>query len=281
MPAIVNRGRCRFPGRWSGSFFIQLIFVDSYYDEFAGISFLFRVGGIVDMPMSQAQEVQEQQPQNLFEEAEDELNGTKDAVGFEPDEKGVYHWIYAMDMKKDKSILYFILKIMGIIMALMYVILVFLIARNHGSIQDAFTLLEIFVPVFLIVVVICYFSYWLTSLGMGGTYYMQYDMEEEGVRFSRTEEQAKMTEGIGKAMALTGALTRNYGLSIASAAGGTNEMYSKFDEVRRITIDRKNHMIGLKHLVMYNMVYADDPYFEGIADYILKRCVNAKIVIKE
>ena len=233
------------------------------------------------MPMSQAQEVQNQLPRNPFDEEEDELSGTKDAVGFQPDNHGVYHWIYAMDMKKDKSILYLLIKIHGIIMASMYFILVILIARGHGSIQDTFSLLKIFVPVFLAIVVICYFSYWLTSLGMGGTYYMQYDMEEEGVRFSNTGKPAPKTEEVGKEMDMTDALSQNYGLNIPSASGGSNEMYSKFHEVRKITIDRKNHMIGLKHLVMYNMIYADEPYFEGIADYILKRCVNAKTVIKE
>ena len=145
------------------------------------------------MPMSQAQEVRDQLPRNPFDEKEDELSGTKDAVGFQPDNHGVYHWIYAMDMKKDKSILYLLIKIHGIIMAIMYFILVILIARGHGSIQDTFSLLKIFVPVFLAIVVICYFSYWLTSLGMGGTYYMQYDMEEEGVRFSNTGKPAPKT----------------------------------------------------------------------------------------
>ena len=233
------------------------------------------------MPMSQAQEVQEQLPQNPFDEEEDELSGTKDAVGFEPDENGIYHWVYAMDMRKDKSILYFLIKIHGIIMAIMYFILVILIARGHGSIQETFSLLKIFVAIFLIVVVICYFSYWLTSLGMGGTYYMQYDMEEEGVRFSNTGKPTVKTEGDGAENESANTVSQNYGLKIPSASGGTNEMHSKFNEVRRITIDRKNHMIGLKHLFMYNMIYADEPYFEGIADYILKRCVNAKIVIKE
>ena len=233
------------------------------------------------MPMSQAQEVRQQLPQDPFDEEEDELSGTKDAVGFQPDENGVYHWIYAMDMKRDKSILYFLIKIHGIIMTIMYFILVFLIARGHGSIQDAFMLLKIFVPIFLVIVVICYFSYWLTSLGMGGTYYMQYDMEEEGVHFSKTGEYALKTDEAGKEIESTDPLSQNYGLKIPSATGGNNQMYSKFNEVRRITIDRKNHMIGLKHLVMYNMIYADEPYFEGIADYILKRCVNAEIVIKE
>ncbi len=233
------------------------------------------------MAMSEAQEQKAPEILDLNPDEEaDETPETVDAVGFKPDENGIYHWIYAMDMKKDKSILYLILKIMGVIMGLLYLFLVFVTAKNHGRIQDILMFAKVLIPVFLVIVAICYFSYWLVSLEFGGTYNMLYDMEEEGVRFSQTWKQAQTPEEIGKEEALAGTLSHNYGLIGVSGAGGANEMYSKFSEVRRITIDRKNHMIGLKHLVMYNIVYADEPYFEGIADYILKRCINAKIVIK-
>ena len=161
------------------------------------------------------------------------------------------------------------------------VILILGILEIGNDPKQFLSMLRVMIPVGIVIFLITLFSYWLVAKMYNNVYCMAYERDEEGITFSQVSDQAEITRLMGAAMALTGAAAHNSGMiaaGMASSSGGA--MTSKFSKLNAVTVDRENHFIGLRQFLFYNMVYADDPYFEYIADYIVRRAVNASIKIK-
>ena len=194
------------------------------------------------------------------------------------DEEGRYHWIYELDMKSNLSIMYLILKI---IIGSMFVILAVIIAicyKDGVPMDRIIDSSKIVLACIGGIGLICMFSYWLVSKIYGGTYVMIYDMDEEGISFSQTADQAEKTKIIAGFSSMAGAATKNYGLMASGFAVANNtSAHSSFAKVRKVTVKRKDNLIDLHSPFLLNMIYVDDENFDFVEEYICQRCVKARI----
>ena len=225
------------------------------------------------------QEYQKQQceKQDEFQEFFDDDHELAEGE-FRKGEDGKYHWIYYMEMLKNRHFFGFIVKlIMGSLLLVMIIIGILTIGNGLKQFLD---MMKVMIPVAVILYLITVFSYWLVAKMYQNVYCMAYEMDEEGITFSQVSDQAEITRIMSQAMALTGAAMHNSGMIAAGIAGSSGGMTTKFSKVNSVTVDRENHFIGMRQFLFYNMIYADDPYFDFISDYIVKRSVNAKIRIR-
>ena len=63
-------------------------------------------------------------------------------------------------------------------------------------------------------------------------------------------------------------------------AGSSGGMYTAFEHVKSIKADKKRSLIKVNETLFKNQVYADGEDFDFALDYIVKRCLNAKVTIK-
>ena len=227
--------------------------------------------------MQECQKQSAQAHEQFYEE--DDGENTPSVTGeFHQGKDGKYHWVYAMEMLKNRHFFGYVVKIiMGSMLAA--ALLLFGMSLREGGGALLF-LMKVMIPAVFLVFAITLFSYWLVAKMYGNVYCMAYDMDEEGITFSQVSDQAEIAKLFGRAVSLTGAAPHNLGMAATGMAAGSGGMTSEFYKLNKVTVDRKNHFIGLRQFLFYNMVYADDPYFDFIADYIVKRAVNAEINVR-
>lgn len=223
------------------------------------------------MPQAQVQEELRQDP---FAEDQPEEEYPEEPVGsLRKHEDGSYTWLYIMDMKQDRSILWIVLKILGACFGLIFAVLAF------ASWQSGFDwgMMGVVLLCFAVILVIGVFSYWLVGMMYQWEYYMEYRMDEEGIRFSQTGDQAEKTKMIAGLTALAGAAAHNAGTMAAGmAARNGTEAYSEFKSVKRLRMDRKHHVIHVTSPFLFNKVYVPDEFYDFVWDYIASRCPNAR-----
>ncbi|MBR0462739.1 MAG: hypothetical protein IJJ00_08535 [Erysipelotrichaceae bacterium] len=194
------------------------------------------------------------------------------------DEIGNYHWIHEMDMKQNKSILWLILKIVIGSLAGIFAIVIAICMKDGMAFAEIMDMAWIILLCFALIIAICFFAYWLVTKMYGGTYVMIYDMNDEGISFSQTADQAEKTRIIAGFSSLAGAAAKNYGLMASgfAVANNTNN-YSQFSKVRKVIVKRDENHIDLCSPFLLNMIYVDDEDFDFVENYITQRCENARI----
>ncbi len=195
------------------------------------------------------------------------------------DEKGIYHWIYEMDMKQDRSILRLILKIVLWCMIGILALIMILCLHDGMSLSAFMENAWIILLCLAVIIAICFFAYWLVSKMYGGRYVMLYDMDEEGIAFSQTYDEAEKTRLLAAFSSLAGAAVGNHGLAASGmAAAGNTGGYSRFAKVRRVTVKKNENRIDLYSPFLLNMIYIDPKDFDFVEEFICKRCTKARIV---
>ena len=194
------------------------------------------------------------------------------------EEDGTYDWIYCMKVFRNLSMFKFII---GIIAVIYVFITVTLLVMTKGS-GDIFRLLGILGLVFVLVIVIVLFSFWLVDKLYKGGYMLVYEMNEEGLTFSQTTDQAQITRNIAAASAAVNAAGNNIGGVIAGTglAFRPNSYHADFAKVRSVRGNRSENLIWVNSFLQYLMVYVPDEAYDFVFDYISSRCVNARITSK-
>ncbi len=191
------------------------------------------------------------------------------------EEDGTYNWIYCMKMLQNLSMFRFVMKIIAIIYA---VIVVSLLVLTKGS-GDILWLLGILGLVFAAVIVIVLFSFWLVDKIFKGSYLLIYEMNDTGLTFSQTTDQAQITRAIAAASAAVSAAGGNVG-GVISGAGLSmrpDSYHAEFSKVRSVKGKRSESLIWVNSFLQYLMVYVPDEAYDFVWNYITGRCVNAKI----
>ena len=195
------------------------------------------------------------------------------AVFLEDD--GTYNWIYCMKLLQNLSMFKFVMKIMVIIFASLIVILLVL----TGGSDDMLQLLGIFALCFAAVFLIVLFSFWLIDKLYKGRYMLIYEMNDRGLTFSQTTDQAEITRTIAAASAAVSAAGGNVGgvISGSGMALRPNSFHAEFAKVRSVKGRRKENLIWVNTFMQYLQVYVPDDAYDFVWDYITARCVNASI----
>ncbi len=185
-------------------------------------------------------------------------------------------WVYELPMMKTFLLLFEVWKVIGIaggIVALFMMI----VGLFQGNGLDAILFpIEMIALVLGILLVLSIPAYYIVTKANNGKYTVLFEMDEEGVDHTQIKtDMAKALDILTIGVGLMGGNRSAVSAGTLSATGGS--LHSKFSKVRKIKVNRKEHLIRLNGRVVSNMVYADDAHFDFIYNYIVKHCPNAKI----
>lgn len=191
---------------------------------------------------------------------------------------GTYNWIYCLKMLQNLSLFWFVIKIIAIIYA---AIVITLLVLTKGS-GDILWLLGILGLVFVAVIGIVLFSFWLVDKLYKGSYMLIYEMNDEGLTFSQTTDQARITRTIAATSAAVNAAGGNVGGVLAGTglAMSPNSWRADFSKVRSVKGKRSDNLIWVNTFLQYLMVYVPEDSYDFVWNYITVRCVKARITLK-
>ena len=191
---------------------------------------------------------------------------------------GTYDWIYCLRMFQNLSMFKFVMKIMIFMFAAITVIMLVL----TGGSGDVLWLLGILGLCFAAVILIVLFSFWLVDKLFKGRYMLIYEMNEQGLTFSQTTDQAQITRTIAATSAAVNAAGGNAGGVIAGTglALSPNSYHADFSKVRSVKGRKSDNLIWVNTFLQYLMVYVPDDAYDFVWTYITERCVNASISSK-
>ena len=192
------------------------------------------------------------------------------------EEDGTYDWIYCMNMMKDMSMIRFYFKVVSLCF-LPIVLMMIWMALNSQLTMYAFCVTMLSFGGVLLVVVFCI---WLVNKMYHGKYMLVYQMNDEGITFSQTSDQAAMTRAIAAVSAAASAAGGHAG-GVISGTGMTlraSAYHSSFAKVRSVKCVRKDNLIWVNTFLQFQQVYVPKSAYGFVWNYITERCVNAKII---
>ena len=192
-------------------------------------------------------------------------------------EDGKYRWTYPLDMLKNPSILFVLLKIFGILLSIPLLIALISAAANNDwqKIWDGF--IKIWLIVMVVFFVIILISYLIVVWMNGGKYVVNFTMDEKRLIHEQVPVQYERARKIGILAALMGIFAKRPAAAGTGAlAASRNTSVSVFDKVRRVKPRRGQNLIKVNQSLERNQVYVPDEDFDFVLDFIRKHCPNAK-----
>ena len=192
-------------------------------------------------------------------------------------EDGKYRWTYPLDMLKNPSILFVLLKIFGILLSIPLLIALISAAANNDwqKIWDSF--LKIWLIVMVVFFVIILISYLIVVWMNGGKYVVNFTMDEKRLIHEQVPVQYDRARKVGLLAALVGIFAKRPAAAGAGAlAASRDTSISVFDKVRRVKPRRGQNLIKVNQSLERNQVYVPDEDFDFVLDFIRKHCPNAK-----
>ena len=192
-------------------------------------------------------------------------------------EDGKYRWTYPLDMLKNPSILFVLLKIFGILLSIPLLIALISAAANNDwqKIWDGFIKIWLIVMVvfFVIILISCLIVVWMN----GGKYVVNFTMDEKRLIHEQVPVQYERARKVGILAAIVGIFAKRPVAAGAGAlAASRNTSVSVFDKVRRVKPRRGQNLIKVNQSLERNQVYVPDEDFDFVLDFIRKHCPNAK-----
>ena len=190
------------------------------------------------------------------------------------EEDGTYDWIYCMNMMKDRSMFSFYFKVVGLCFLPIVIMMIWMAASSRLSLSTFLITMLSFGGVLLVVV----FAIWLVNTMYGGKYMLIYQMNNEGITFSQTTDQAAMTRAVAAASAAVSAADGNTG-GVISGTGMTlraNAYHSKFEKVRSVKGKRADNLIWVKEGITTYTMYAPLEDAAFVKEYVRVRIGSEK-----
>ena len=192
-------------------------------------------------------------------------------------EDGKYRWTYPLDMLKNPSILFVLLKIFGILLSIPLLIALISAAANNDwqKIWDGF--IKIWLIVMVVFFVIILISYLIVVWMNGGKYVVNFTMDEKRLIHEQVPVQYDRARKVGLLAVLMGIFAKRPAAAGAGAlAASRYTSVSVFDKVRRVKPRRGQNLIKVNQSLERNQVYVPDEDFDFVLDFIRKHCPNAK-----
>jgi len=192
-------------------------------------------------------------------------------------EDGKYRWTYPLDMLKNPSILFVLLKIFGILLSIPLLIALISAAANNDwqKIWDGF--IKIWLIVMVVFFVIILISYLIVVWMNGGKYVVNFTMDEKRLIHEQVPVQYERARKVGLLAVLVGIFAKRPAAAGAGAlAASRDTSISVFDKVRRVKPRRGQNLIKVNQSLERNQVYVPDEDFDFVLDFIRKHCPNAK-----
>jgi len=186
---------------------------------------------------------------------------------------GKLRWVYDLNLYKNPTILFLVLKIFFWICFGIWLLIVILELFNSFNVWSNIWKLTKFAVIltagWLLFCTVCYYLY---ALVMGGNYCVLFEMDNEGIMHKQMRNGVKRAKILGAITAMGGIATGNYNTMGAGILAATkSSMYSSFKGVKSIEVFRSRNVIKVNSSLNYNQVYAENKDFDFVLDYILKR----------
>ena len=249
-----------------------------------GVRFCTNCGAPV-APPSEAEVKQPQQPQVASQpQATSQPQPSARPEPFNPDElsariqlcpDGKYRWSYEVNLWRNPSILFDLLKASGVIMLGIWLLCVIIVPlfdghlRWHRVLDDS----KGFLWVVLAFLVLCLIGYVISGIVSGGRYAAYFVMDEETITHQQMNKEVKRTQVIA---AISMMVDDDMG-SAAILAAAHSPFMTPYRRVRKIKTHRRRHLIKVDELLTKNRIYVEDPEdYEFVLRYISERCPKAK-----
>lgn len=191
---------------------------------------------------------------------------------------GKYRWIYPLNMWKNPTILFLILKIFFWIFFGIWAMMVLFHGFDWGWKWDE--IWGMTWPILILMgvfAVISLLAYAIVAGMYGGKYTILFTMDEHGINHEQIPEQAKKARKLGMLTAGAGAAggslsTMGLGISVASRTS----MYSNFASVRSVTRGKWGNVIKIREILSNNQVYVRDEDYDFVYNYIREHCPRVK-----
>lgn len=193
---------------------------------------------------------------------------------------GKYRWTYELKILKNPTVFILVWKVLAfsVLLVFAFVITIDLVKNGFGD-ETLVTNLKAFAIAMLVVTVLVALGVLIYAAIMGGSYIVDFELDEKGVFHSQSSAQAKKAKKLGAATAAAGALSGRPTTAGIGLAATRTEIYTEFDRVRSVKAYRRRHLIKVNGLLSRNQVYADGADFDFVLEYIASR-VPEKAKIK-
>lgn len=187
---------------------------------------------------------------------------------------GKYRWTYEVNLYKNPSMFYDLMKVMGISLGFVFAIMIFTLIYDGIDWDSLMNDLWGFMWVCVGFAVLCLIGYLIWVRISGGRYAAMFEMDEESVMHMQMPKTVKRGEAIGAIGMLIGAAASSSTTTAASLlAASVNAWKSDFKTVRRVIPKRRRHLIKVNELLTKNRIYVENEEdYEFVLDFILERC---------
>lgn len=193
---------------------------------------------------------------------------------------GILRWVYEMNMWKNPTLVITIWKVL-LFAALAPAVFVFFLSLGDGIGPAIFAFVKIMGIVAGIVTGLMLLAYPMVALINGGKYCVIFEMDDNSVKHIQMQKQFKKSQVLSMVVALAGLMTGNIQVTAAGMlAGSKQSSFSRFENVRSITVNEKRNVIYVNEKLSHNQVYADSGDLAFICDTIISRCNKAKVTYK-
>ena len=176
---------------------------------------------------------------------------------------GVYRWSYDMDMYRNPYLRSILLKVMGVLCAVMYVFLLALIAGGGRELTPR-TMLLAALP-FSGLLLLTLLIYYICAAVMHGTYHLRFEMDEDAVRLVRKASTQRMMNVMADVTTMAN-MRAGHQLQTAAGSGCT-----LFQSVRAMTERPEHDAINLRELMGANQLWIPRADYEFVRDFIAQR----------
>jgi hypothetical protein len=190
---------------------------------------------------------------------------------------GKYRWAYEMNLLKNPTIFWTVLKVMMISWGIVWLFgLIVALFQGDLDLQYFLFWLKLMGILFGVLIALTVVGILITAAILG-KYVVLFEMDEKQVTHIQMPRQVKKAEVIGLITVLVGMAAKSHtAMGAGMLAAAKTKSTSEFVNVRRVKGRRRLNLIKVNQLFNKNQVYVADEDFDFVYDYIKSRCINAK-----
>ena len=187
---------------------------------------------------------------------------------------GKYRWAYEVNLFKNASTFYDVVKVIGLTLGLVYGMMLIMGIFVADDWSVVWTMTLAFFCIALGLCLLCLIIYWIWVAANGGRYAALFEMDEHGITHSQMQKhvrQQQIVSSIGVAVGLATGKPGVIGNSLLAAS--VNMWKTDFKDVRRVIPKRRRRLIKVNELLTKNRVFVEnDEDYKFVLDFIRQRC---------
>lgn len=193
---------------------------------------------------------------------------------------GKYRWYYEFPMMKNPTLLFTVWKVLGLAFFIVW-LFIFLISLGDVLSYGFGSILKFtgaFLLLFLFFMGLGLIAYIFLAAVYGWKYIVLFEMDEKEIAHIQMPKQFDKAQAMGWVTALAGLAGKSLpAMGAGMLAASKNSSTSVFADVKEVKGVRQQHTIRVNQMLNRNQVYADDPDYDFVWNFITGRCPQAKI----